>query len=135
MYSASYENSGENVPVESFTDPIIKQEFVKMINGEKAHNRTVQNTETQNFHEEPYVEQTQENVPELPQAAPVFSNTIGKHGYDKKEKSVFSFVNGFLKNIELEDIILAGLIFLFLKDDNKDNDIMIPVLLFILLAF
>lgn len=129
MYSRSY-TTGSNgeirneIPVESFTDPIIKEAFVKSFRSEREKAPEIPikgEAERKESAEDDFEKKLEASVP--------------AHVQKKDEKSAFSVFDGFLKNLRIEDLILAALIFLFLKDDNKDNDIIIPILLFIILAF
>jgi len=119
------EHKREKIPVETFHDKIGEAEFQRMYS-------------TPPFQQEPFA------IPEAPMARmeeePDRSCSTGPSNQKKNEsKGMFGFLDGFMdgffKNIGLDDIIIVALIFLFMKDDDKSNDYMMPILLFILLAF
>ncbi len=140
MYSASYEKDESNsAHIKSFTDPTIKAEFMRLLKTENNSKDSISTKKAMPLitHDRPDEnmnddEKSLNDDEETALATVAVSSDIDRH---KNQKGTLSFFDGIFKNIGIEDIILIGLIMLFLKDDNKDNDIMIPVLLFIILAF
>lgn len=118
IFGSDAADKKREIPVETFHDKIGEAEFQRMYTA-------------------PSFQQEHFAVPEPPPRRPeepACSSCPTKPGITDK-KGPFGFLDGLFNNFNLDDIIIVALIVLFMWDDDKSNDIMMPILLFILLAF
>ena len=121
MYTKSFrgytEQRENEIPVETFGDSFSAKAF---LNNEKMREENASFTESVPASYEPSVEQSAEDE----KNDTVTAINISR---ESKHKKTFGF--------EIDDLLLIGLLLLFLGDAEKKEDMLIPILLGIILIF
>ncbi len=127
MYSRNFSTSKVThggIPVESFQDSFSAGAYLDSASSQMQSTQPV--TVRKDEHDEKEHDQTMQHTEEA--FAPVHTCNECSRKHCKKEGCIFG-------NIKFDDLILIGLLFMFMRDEKRFDDSLIPILLAIILIF